>query len=67
MDTSKLSPWEVKPVFDGDKADAWELFSGDTPIGFFEYPEDAAFIALAKKAFDGDPEALEWWEANRRR
>ncbi len=25
------------------------------------------FIAMARNAFDGDPAALEWWEANRRR
>ena len=28
---------------------------------------DAEFIALARNAFDGDPEALAWWEMNRKR
>lgn len=28
-------------------------------------PTDMAFIALARNAFAGDPEALAWWEANR--
>ena len=27
---------------------------------------DATFIALARNAFDGDPDALAWWEANRK-
>ena len=29
--------------------------------------DDANFICLARAAFDGDPEALTWWEANRRK
>lgn len=28
---------------------------------------DLEFIWLARQAFDGDPEAFAWWEANRRR
>lgn len=28
---------------------------------------DMDFIAIARNAFDGDPDALAWWEANRRR
>ena len=32
-----------------------------------ENAANAAFIALARNAFDGDPEALAWWEENRRK
>ncbi len=30
-----------------------------------ENKANAAFIAMARNAFAGDPEALAWWEANR--
>lgn len=36
------------------------------PSGFMNH-DDAVFICLARNAFDGDPEALAWWETNRKR
>ena len=36
--------------------------------GKYEIEEaNCEFIALARNAFDGDPEALAWWEENRRK
>ena len=31
-----------------------------------EIAANAAFVALARNAFEGDPEALAWWEQNRK-
>ena len=73
MSLSKLTdaPWEVddtwlvhgrgEPWPDGKKRTLRE-----TP-GFIKChePADAVFCAMARNAFAGDPEALEWWEANR--
>ena len=64
MDLSKLSPapW----VNCGT-----ELFFGRQRQGTRHQQilkeADAEFCALARNAFDGDPEALTWWEANRKR
>lgn len=81
LDLKKLTPapWEAnQDGYDG----AWQVVSSDrwTFIGVGHHPQsgratdkdeheaaDAAFIAMARNAFDGDPEALAWWEANRRR
>jgi hypothetical protein len=70
MDLEKLTPapWTCE---EGERL-AFVTRSGRC-IGSFGWWEgedgnaDAAFIALARNAFDGDPEALAWWEANRRR
>ena len=68
MDVGKLTP-----------APWGNSTSGDYVFGPTGYPlllaEDSndegeaacAFAALARNAFDGDPEALAWWEANRKR
>jgi hypothetical protein len=64
LDLSKLTPapWTYYPggVYgpEPDEVDVACCAQGNT---------DAEFIALARNAFDGDPEALAWWEANRRR
>lgn len=34
-------------------------------LGYESTLANAEFIALARNAFDGDPEALAWWEENR--
>lgn len=64
MDLSKLTP---EPWV----ADYIRIFGKDrhhvaTCRGKNEHA-DAEFIALARNAFAGDPEALAWWEANRKR
>lgn len=75
MDIRELSPapwtaWQNIPTGSND-------WSGKACVGGLPFlsvdrspcfrETDAAFIALARNAFDGDPEALAWWEANRRR
>jgi hypothetical protein len=46
-----------------DTAPMTVAFFGNGPAG----ETNALFFALARNAFDGDPEALAWWEANRRK
>lgn len=60
IDLSKLepAPWEV----DGRGLRYYPKRGGVSPVNNF-----AEFAALARNAFDGDPEALAWWEANRKR
>lgn len=48
-------------------AEAWPMV-GDSVDGFDPAQQaNADFIALARNAFAGDPEALAWWEENRTR
>ncbi len=64
IDLSKLSPapWFVNPR-------TGDLCHGDPNDDRDNYPIDDPdadeFVALARNAFAGDPEALAWWEANR--
>lgn len=71
MDLSKLTPapWHAEPV-DG----IWDVTNGPANDARERYSvledmtqNNAEFIALARNAFDGDPEALAWWEENRRK
>ena len=64
LDLSKLSPapW----VNCGTELFFWRQRQG-TRHQQISKEADAEFIALARNAFDGDPEALAWWEANRKR
>lgn len=76
MDLEKLTPapWEVDG-YNSDE-DTWELGhpcvdkNGRDDFlvrGSDMKKADAEFCAMARNAFDGDPEALAWWEKNRRR
>lgn len=81
IDLTKLTPapFEVVPI-DGKSIEA--AFTGTQAlvvqtvdhedgkhVAFFfsDSPTDAAFFAMTRNAFAGDPEALAWWEANRNR
>lgn len=74
IDLTNLSPapffYEGGEIFaGGNRYVSW--LPHDSPHGH-EYSQerrdaDGAFFALARNAFDGDLEALAWWEANRRR
>ena len=55
MDLSKLTPAPWGP---GDRR---------MDVCWMTDETDSAFCALARNAFDGDPEALAWWEANRKK
>lgn len=75
MNLNRLTaaPWTASKGHSEHKNENWCVLSP------FNYPDhaitgwgsvtqsqaDAEFIALARNAFDGDPEALAWWEANR--
>lgn len=77
FDMSKLTPapWVYNgaiAVWTPETGDGQEKFIAATGGSFDEWQAEgkeanAAFIALARNAFDGDPEALAWWETNRRR
>ena len=70
LDLSKLTPapWEVVTDASGGH---YIPHHDHFPMLLPECEVDAdlaalEFAALARNAFDGDPEALAWWEANRR-
>ncbi len=77
MDLSKLSPAPWKRGDKTTQVDAGDVHADGVRVAqcwtsSFAPPVDEAaanaeFIAIARNAFDGDPEALAWWEANRRR
>lgn len=69
MDPNTLSDLTPEP---------WEARGEGICCGLYKEPEhylifnpdgtwaDTQFCALARNAFAGDPEALAWWEANRK-
>lgn len=69
MDLSKLTPapWEVRK--DDDSGTLFIPRPNGFPMLLEEQddPVPLEFAALARNAFDGDPDALAWWEANRKR
>ncbi len=74
MDVSKLTPapWHTGGTTfrpSGPKKNVWTapepgMQSGQM-VAENATPTDAEFIAMARNAFDGDIEALAWWNANR--
>jgi hypothetical protein len=76
MDLSKLTPapWKVDCVLEESCPSHWcvPIIGPNGGMAGHVYGNEsrmsnAHFIALARNAFDGDPEALAWWEANRNR
>lgn len=64
LDMLDAPPWTIQgDVLVGPTGFPMLLAEDDT-----SHPMAALrFAALARNAFDGDPEALAWWEANRKR
>ena len=68
-----VNPFGVPPdgtegVFVIDSSGCWIVTIGHHPVWTAMNAHrraNAAFIALARNAFNGDKEALAWWEANR--
>ncbi len=75
VDLSKLprAPWKQLWNLDSEEPPRWPSLCDSKNmclgIGFDDdEPDNLAmiqFIVLARNAFDGDPEALAWWEENR--
>lgn len=69
IELSKLTPapWEASVSYQQIvSADGTTVIEASDGFGVV-CAADKMFIALARNAFDGDPEALAWWEANRRK
>lgn len=66
------APWVVDDTWLVHGRDVWPNGTARVTVelagfGKFDRREDAEFAALARAAFDGDEEALAWWEANRKK
>lgn len=72
MDLTNLSPAPWRAVNDPD-APGWHVATvSGYPVLLAEEDTESGhasvvFAAMARNAFDGDPAALAWWEANRRK
>ena len=68
IDLDKLTPapWTPCRHMQSASSNAFSLLAPDGK-SFCNSKTDMEFAALARRAFDGDPEALAWWEANRKK
>lgn len=66
IDPSRLTPLPQRIV---NEAGPFVATADGFPVMLSEFDneEDLKFWLLARNAFDGDPEALAWWEANRQK